>query len=273
MPKTAFCLICILLLSACGERGLTPDDLPTRIPPMEVVATNDHLTAIAPPSAIRESVAFPDIDDNLLFLSNWRSEASFIFAGTFAGTPRTVDAATHINTWYNQVGNRRRVVIEAEGTLFGDDPAPIREGVRLGGDTYLLIDNACYGEAEGDATDVADLRIGDVLGGVTYAVPAGEKAVLHGEDVWRYTFSEENTLVPIVRLGDNGAITAMQGELWVTYTDEAQPIVVRYYVNLQVENVVLRLFESSLPVSGVLQLRYDLFDIGIDPNITPPNGC
>jgi hypothetical protein len=258
------------LLSACN-RDATP--IPTRIPSIEALATSEHLTAIAPPVGIHEGVSLPRIDDNLVLLPNWRSEASFRFEGVFSGTPRTIDAQTDIRTWYNQVGNRRRVVLAGSGELFGDADFPIREAVRLGGETYLILDDVCYGAAEGDAALLADLRMGDVLGGVRFAPVGGEQRVLHGQTVWRYDVTLDQIDVPLLRLAENSAITSVQGELWVARVEPNQNVAIRYYVNLQVENVVLRLFDSSLPVTGTLQLRYDVYDIGINPNITPPNGC
>lgn len=259
-----------LILTACGRETVV---IPTRIPSIEVVATADFLTSIAPPQGLHERVSLPRVDDNTVLLSNWRSEASFRFEGVFSGTPRILDASTTMSAWYNQTGNRRRVVVHGSGELFGDEDFPSREGVRVGGDTYLLIDDVCYGSANGDAAILADLKIGDILGGIVQAVPAGQKQVLHGQTVWKYDFTLADITLPLLRMSENSAITAMEGELWVAQLSPNQTVAIRYYVNLQVENVSLRLFEASLPVTGLLQIRYDLFDVGTDPNITPPNGC
>ncbi|MFW5748556.1 MAG: hypothetical protein ACOCYT_02960 [Chloroflexota bacterium] len=273
MPKIPLLFIMLAVLAGCSERGLTPDDLPTRVPSVSAFATSEYLTAVAPPDGMRESVSFPNVDDNLVFLPNWRAEASFSFDGVFARTTRQVDVETSLTVWYNQLGNQRRVVIDGGGELFGDTETPRREAVRLGQDTFLLIDDACLGDADGDAATLADLRLGDIIGGVTFATPAGEQRVLHGRDVWRFSFDTANIQLPLLRLGDEGRITGMQSELWVARVEPDQNVVIRYYVNLEVENVVLRLFDSSLPLTGQLNLRYDLYDIGINPNITQPFGC
>jgi hypothetical protein len=264
------CGLLLMILTACGRETVV---VPTRIPSIEAVATNDFLTSIAPPVGMRERVSLPRVDDNTVLLTNWRADASFRFEGVFSGTPRILDAETDIDIWYNQTGNRRRVVIGGSGELFGDEDFPAREGVRVGGDTYLLIDGECYGSANGDAAILADLRIGDILGGVTHAIPAGQRQVLHGQTVWKYDFDLSTLTLPLLRMSETSAITAMEGELWVAHLPPNQTVAIRYYVNLQVENASLRLFESSLPVTGLLQIRYDLHDVGIDPNITPPNGC
>lgn len=271
MVRLAFMMMLLMgILTACGRETVI---IPTRIPSIEAVATADFLTLIAPPQGMRERVSLPRIDDNTVLLTNWRSEASFRFEGVFSGTPRILDASTNMRAWYNQTGNRRRVTVSGSGQLFGDEAFPVREAVRVGGDTYLLIDAECYGSANGDAAILADLRLGDILGGVVQAVPAGQRQVLHGQTVWKYDFTLADIILPLLRMSETSAITAMEGELWVAQLPPNQTVAVRYYVNLQVENVSLRLFESSLPVTGLLQIRYDLFDVGVDPNITPPNGC
>ncbi len=266
-------LMMVLGLTGCGQRGLTPDDLPTRIPSVEEFATAEHLTAIAPPPGMRQAVSFPVLDREMIFVPNWRAEARVTFSGVFAGTEQTASAEANVRMWYNRVGNRRRIIVDAQGNLFGEEPLPTREGVRLGGESYLLIDGACLTGADGEAETLNELLIGDLLGGVSGAAPAGETAIIHGQEVWRYDFLVNDMTLPMIGAQDTGAITAMEGELWVADVPPGQPAVVRYYVNLAVDNVVLNLFQASQPVSGTLLLRYDLYDVGVDPNITRPNGC
>jgi hypothetical protein len=185
-------LLCVvILLAACRDRGKTPEDLPTRVPPADVLATSQVLTENAPPPGFRDTVSFPQIDDNLPELTNWRYESLMNFDGVFSRTPREVDAETRVNVWYNRQGRQRRVVVEGEGELFGQAEPTELEGVRLGEDTFLVRDNACLGDAGGQAATVADLRAGDQIGGVANAVPAGAKATINGEEVWQYTFTVE----------------------------------------------------------------------------------
>lgn len=265
----------MLLIAGCREPVPDVADLPTRIPSGAAYATSQYLTQIAPPEGLRQGVSLPAIDEGLVFLPNWHIDASFRFDGVFSGTPREVSARTDIQVWFNQVGNERRVVIEGGGELLGeqDGSVPRREGVRLGGDTFLLIDGVCLGDADGDAATVADLRLSDVIGGVSFATPAGQTRTINGQEVWRYQFDPANMLLPLVQFSDPGQLSAVQGELWMTRLPPNQDVAVRYYVSMQVDNVVLRLFESSLPVSGQLLIRYDLLNVGQDPNITQPNGC
>ncbi|GAB4344045.1 MAG: hypothetical protein Kow00117_22380 [Phototrophicales bacterium] len=260
----------ILILNACGSRGQTLEDIPTRIPSLDTYATSVVLTENAPPEGFREFVAFPQIDDNLQFLSHWHSEVYFHFDGVFSRTPRQIDAETTSLIWYTRTGNQRRVVLTGGGDLFGDQQGETLEGVRLGSDVFLLRDEVCLDNAEEAAAAVADLRASLIVGGVNYAVPAGEKRIINGEQVWRYAFTLENVNLPLLRMGDDAQITNMLGELWVSPEHNA---VIRYYLNMEVENVVLQVVDNALPVSGQLILRYDLYDIGINPNITQPFGC
>lgn len=255
-------------LTAC-QRGQV-DELPTRVPPPDVAMTAQVLTENAPPEGFREAIVFPQIDDKTLLLSNWRFEATLIFNGVFSGTPREANGTVVVNAWYNQLTQARRVVIEGTGNLFGEDEDTLVEGVRLGTNTFLVRDNTCLGEANGQAAIVADLLAGDLLGGVNRAVPNGKKATVNGEDVWLYAFDAADLVLPQIQQGANGIITVTGGELWLAPERNA---IIRFYVNLDVENVTVQLFDTSLPITGTLLLRYDLYDIGVDPNISQPFGC
>ncbi len=57
-------------------------------------------------------------------------------------------------------------------------------------------------------------------------------------------------------------------ELWVS---PERGVVVRFYVNLSVENVTL--LGRPAPVSGSLILRYDTSALGLPNNISIPYGC
>lgn len=265
-------LLVVMLLAACRERGKTLDDVPTRIPSVDALATADMLTANAPPPGYRESVSFPQVDDNLPRLESWRYEVLMAFDGVFAGTPRPVTGRTTAQVWFRQLGPTRRVVIEGEGELVAQEEGVVLEGVRLGSDTFLVRDNTCLGDAGGDAAVLADLRAGDLIGGVTEAIPAGAKGTINGEEVWRYDFTQEELVLPQIDLGDRGSIIAMSGELWVAPEHDA---VIRFYLTLNVENAFVFNLDDpdALPVTGTVTLRYDLYDIGVDPNITQPFGC
>jgi hypothetical protein len=261
-------VLCAILLQACQFGSNTTDALPTTIPSVGALATSQAMTENAPPPGYRESVSFPMIDGGLNFLSNWRYEVLLQFDGVFSGTPRPVQASTMASVWFNQLSSARRVVIEGGGELFGQEEGVIVEAVRLGTDAYLLRDNVCLGDAGGNAEVAADLGAGDLIGGVTQAIPDGVKAVINGEQVWRYAFTVNDLNLPQIQTGDSGRITGMTGEMWMAPERDA---VIRFYLNLDVENAII--FQSALPVTGQIIIRYDLYDIGVDPNITQPFGC
>jgi hypothetical protein len=158
-------------------------------------------------------------------------------------------------------------MLETSGELIGQEEDVAYEAVRLGPDAFLVRDNTCLSNAGADAETAANLRAGLLVGGVTSAIPTGRRATLNGEDAWEYGFPPENLNLPSIRLADGGKMTA-SGELWVAPEHNA---VVRFYVNLDVENAFI--FDRELPVTGQVILRYDLYDIGIAPNITVPFGC
>ncbi|MDX1993355.1 MAG: hypothetical protein SF029_13260 [bacterium] len=270
---TLLILLATALLTACQGRA-TPV-IPTRIPSIEQLATSDFLTANAPPEGFREQVIFPAIDANLPSLPNWRYEATLSFNGIFAGTPRPAAGTIRVQVWHNQLGTQRRVVIETSGELFGietEGTVITREAVRLGPDTFLVENNACTRATEGEPAIAADLLISQVIGGVNRAIPVGVQQVINGEQVWRYDFVQDDLLMPYIRLGGAGRILSLSRELWVA---PARNAVIRFWLTMNVENVVIfeQLIEGNPPVSGELVLRYDLYSIGTDPNITQPFGC
>jgi len=261
-----WCLLISLMLVGCTERGLSLDDLPTPITP-EARATELVLTRNAPPPGF-EQVSFPSVDDNLTALPGWRYELMLSFNGVFAGTPRQTQATTRATVWYNQVASSRRIVLQSEGELLTQE-APINlEAVRLGQDAFLLRDGVCLVNATDEAAAAAQLGAGTLIGGVNTALPAARKATINSEEVWAYTLNFDQLNLPTVDFSDGGQVLAMNGELWVAPAHNA---VVRYYLTLEVENT--RVFGSTLPLTGTVLIRYDLYDIGVAPNLSVPFGC
>lgn len=276
IARSALLLMLVIVLIACEGRGQSLEDLPTRAPSVDAIGTAVALTENAPPPGFREPLAFPRIDANTGQLPNWRYEVTLAFDGVFTGTPRPVEATTTAQVWFNRIDTSRRVVIEASGVLAGQEADELieREGVRKGPDTFLVQGNTCLPEADGAAAAVADLQAGDLIGGVARAVSVSEPAVIHGEDVWRYDFTPADLTLPGIDFTENGGVTAMSGELWIAPAHDA---VIRWWVTMEVDGAILPVLaadaESAAPVSGQLIIRYDLYDIGIDPNIAVPFGC
>lgn len=255
----------ILLLAACtGRRGQQLSDIPTLASPNEA-ATAQFMTENAPPPGYRESIQFPEIDSTLPGLDGWRYVVTLEFNGIFARTPRETSATARAEVWFNQLASSRRVLVETSGELIGQEEDNSFEAVRLGPDAFLVRENICNTGA--DAETAADLRAGRLVGGVRNATPTGIRATLNGEEAWQYRFGTEDLNLPSIRLAENGTLAA-SGEIWVAPAHNA---VVRFYVNLDVENAFI--FDRQLPVSGQVIVRYDLHDIDIVPNITIPFGC
>lgn len=263
----SFCLVVTLCvcLSACTERA--PAQLPTIAAP-EAAATSIILTRNAPPAGY-DSVSFPQIDANLQRLSGWRYEMTLSFEGVFARTPRDVSVQTELAASYSQLNSARRIEVDLDlEDLSASAGSRAYEAVRLVEDVYVVEDGFCFAGEDEATARAADLRASDLVGGVANATTAAQKAVINGEDVWRYDFGVDDLVLPALDLGETGRITSVRGDFWVAPQHDA---VVRYYADVRVENVTL--FGSSLPVSGTLLIRYDLYEVGVVPNLSVPFGC
>lgn len=256
-------LLCTL--TACNQQGIT--QLPTVAAP-EAMATSLALTQNAPPDGF-DTVSFPAIDDNLTRLSGWRYDMSFEFNGVFSRTPRTLSVDTQAEVFYNQVESERRIVAEIDLTDLREGSSPREyEAVRLGPDVFLVENDRCISNATTETIEVAaDLSAGNLLGGVQQASTAAQQAIINGETVWRYTLQPEQVLLPSIDLS-SGRIVNLNGELWVS---PEHNVVVRYYLTLDIENASL--LSSTLPVDGTVLLRYDLYEVGVVPNLNVPFGC
>lgn len=257
-------LMSLLLLASCTQES-TPQVLPTLADP-EAIATGFVLTENAPPAGF-ETVSFPNIHDNLQSLAGWRYQMFFAFDGVFARTPRETSASAQAIVTYNQVGSARRVEATIDVDL-EDEAEPISfEGVRLGPDVFLVRDGQCASNTD-QAELLADLSAGSLLGGIQYATTAVRKEQINGQEVWLYNFLADDMILPNVTVGEDGRILSVLGEIWVA---PEYDVVVRYNVTMEVENATI--FDQELPISGTISLQYDLFDIGVVPNISVPNGC
>jgi predicted small secreted protein len=268
MNKLILLFSCLLLTACSTPRGLRPEDVPTAAS-IEMLSTALPLTQNAPPAPFnRPQTAYAQIDALLNELEGWRYTVQLEFNGTFAGTPRTTEASASAEVSFNQLAAARRVLVSTTGELIGAGEGSAYEAVRLGPDTFLVRGGACLVGARGDATAAADLRAGDLVGGVRTASPAGRRAVINDAEVYAYSFTADDLVLPAIRPAAGGSIVLESGELWIAPQHRA---VVRYYLNLTVNNVIL--FDRQLPVSGTVLLRYDLYDVGTPFNISVPFGC
>jgi hypothetical protein len=267
--KYLLCLSLLILLIGCQPRLLQPQELPTAIPAdLDAVATAITLTENAPPAGFREGISLPEIDQNTGTLSSWRAEIYLQFTGVFAGTSRETRATTRAVIQHNLLDSARRVVLTVEGEIFNQDEPLTTEGVRLGPDTFFVRDNTCATTTNSDASAIADLSASEIIGGVQRGVPDGSKAVINGEQVWRYSFTPDDLALTNVQLGVEGRLLDSAGELWFAPEHRAA---IRFYLTLDVENATI--FGSQVPVTGQAIVQYDLFEIGTAQNISVPYGC
>ncbi len=266
-----FALLGLLVASCSTPRGLQPQDIPTRAS-INDISTSVPLTENAPPAPINGLVTdFNEIDNHLTDLPGWRYVVQLEFTGVFANTPREASASARAEVWFNQLASARRVQVSTSGDLLGqpdNSDSSAYEAVRLGPDAFLVRDGTCQSNATEAAKTAANLRAGELVGGVTRATPGGRHATINGTDVYLFTFDGSDLILPSIRIGDNGSVTLTSGELWLSAENN---VAVRFYLNLDVENVVI--FDRQLPVSGQVLMRYDLYDVGTEFNITTPFGC
>jgi hypothetical protein len=258
-----------LTISACQGRGLTPEDLPTLIPEADVLATQQIQTQNAPPLPYRERVTVPRLDDGLDALAGYHYVAEMRFEGVFSGTSRPASGYTRTEVWYRALGTQRRVVVDAGGDFFGGEELTRVEGVRLGSDVFAVQDNVCRELTGTSIAFIADLSVGDLIGGVREAIPAGQVQTINGERVWRYAFLQDALNLSGIQQRDNSRISFLSGELWFAPDHAA---VVRFYLVMGVENAAV-FGTDTAPVTGQVIMQYDLYDIGVEPNISVPFGC
>lgn len=265
---TLIALCAFGFIAGCETFTPTDQPLPTIISDLDAAATAQVMTQNAPPPRFRERIALATIESGLDELPGWQYTVTAEFEGVFSGTSRPATATTAAQVAYHQLTSARRVVLSAEGSLLTEDAPVSSEAVRIGRDVYLVSEGQCSTVTDTDAAAVADAGATLLIGGVTEAVPAGITGVINGESVYRYTFEPEALRLNSIEAQGDGRVEVVNSELWFSAERAA---VVRLYMTLEVENAIV--FGSQLPVTGQVIIRYDLTDVGSDPNISIPFGC
>lgn len=261
-------LLLLGLAAACTPPAPSDEPLPTLINDLDAFATAQVKTQNAPPPRFRDRISLPTFEFGLESLQGWRYTVIAEFEGVFAGTSRPATATTTAQVAFHQLTSARRVVLGAEGSLLTEGEPVSTEAVRIGRDVYLVADGQCSIVTDTDAAAVVDAGVGLLIGGVTEAVPEGITGVINGESVYRYAFTQAALQLASIAPKDGGSVRLINSELWFS-ADRAA--VIRLYLTLEVENATV--FGSQLPVTGQVILRYDLTDVGLDPNISVPFGC
>jgi hypothetical protein len=261
-------LLLAALAAACESTAPNDRPLPTIISDLDAAATASVMTQNAPPPRFRDGVSLARIENGLDLLPGWRYTVTVEFEGVFAGTSRPALATTTAEVAYHQLTSARRVELTADGSLLTDGEAVTTEAVRIGSDVYLNTSGQCSTVTDTEAAAVADTGADLLIGGIDRAMPTGTVGVINGEAVYRYSFAPDALRLASVAAQENGTVTLVNAELWFSAERAA---VVRLYMTLDVENATV--FGSQLPVTGRVIMRYDLTDVGDDPNISVPFGC
>jgi hypothetical protein len=263
----ALWLLLLILLTACTSPD-GDDPIPTLVS-LDDYPTAQFLTQNAPPAGFG-LVQFDPIDSYLTSHQGWTYLMTGSFEGTFVESGDPATGTFEAQIWSNELGESRRAVLEVEGTALSPDETLLRlEGVRISNDYYIVDANGQCSTGAEQTSVIADLSAGQVIGGVKNAVPTGHRQEIEGVPVWQYTFSPDDMRLPAIRRNADSEV-ALGADLWISPDYNA---VLRYDVQLTVENVTLLWGERA--VSGDLTLHYELVipELDVQPNISVPHGC
>jgi hypothetical protein len=256
-------LLLCLLVSACTQND-TPIVEPTKADP-DAVRTAIVKTQNAPPAGF-ESVGFNPIDFNRDQLPSSYFEITVNFEGQYTQTGEDTSASLKMQVWENGVRRARRVKLSFIGDALSGGVTNV-EAVRFENDFYLLDSNAICTINSDAAHDIATLTAGEIVGGVTLAIPTGIIGDVNGQDGYQYGFGEADLKINIFQ-ADPSVIDVVGGEMWVVPSFN---VVGRFGVSLNTHNA--RILFGTQPVTGALRYEYNLLTIGDDTPIALPNGC
>lgn len=262
-------------LTACD---LTANTAETTIPTLasfDTLPTAYFLTQNAPPPGFG-TLALDPIERGLSNHPGWAYTLTGSFAGVFDGTGEPARGELDVLVQGNELGQARRVVLTVSGNAFAPGQETVRlEGVRISNDYYLVdVNGQCSQGDSGLAGNaiIADLSAGQIIGGVTQAVPTGHRATFGDLPAWQYTFAPADARLPSVVIQPGGT-ASLAADLWVAPQVNA---VLRYEITVTVSGVHVLWADRTAPtVSGTLSLRYELDPAAFEtlPNISVPHGC
>ncbi len=264
-------LLTISLLVACdqiiGEDEAEP--LPTLDElDLEEFQTVQVFTQNAPPPGF-ETIAFPEVDDNLIRTVYSQVEINAIFDGHYSDTGEPVtEAFMKVRMTNDELHVARHIQIEFVGDVFSGSSSNL-DVVRLGNDYYMVDVNRTCVTDPAVVDPLANLRAGQLVGGVEFAQPTGVEDLINDVNAWQYGFDPQFINPPAVQLEASTArLDFLSGEIWVA---PEHNIVMRYVVEMNVHRAKLLFGERE--VTGRFWYQYDVISIGIPPNISIPNGC
>lgn len=259
-----FLLAFTLGLSACRDND---QPVPTQAS-VEGFQTAEFLTANAPPTGFDE-VSFALIDANLENIPYARYLVNVSFDGVYSDTRAPVQSNMRMEVWKNDLDAARHVILR-----FSDDGVLSGAGgnidaVRISNTYFMLNPNGVCETGEATVAPLANLTAGQVIGGVSTAGPTWRREVINEQQAWQYGFAPTDISFPAFQTTvQTSALDPIGGEMWVA---PQFGVVVRYTVELNVHRVIL-LF-GNREVTGRVRYQYDVYDIGVEPNISVPNGC
>lgn len=263
------------LIAACAPASSGDEPLPTRVN-LTLYPTHQFLTQQAPPPGFGVLTTLSAIDNTLRAQSGWTYTVHGTFEGAFDATGDPATATLTLTVQADELSQRRRVTLEAEGSAFlPDDGLLTLEGVRVSNDYYIVdVNGVCTADQGGQmiGAELADLGAGDIIGGVQRAVPTGHQRTIEDLRAWQYTFAPDTMHLPAIDRRADGAVQ-VQADLWFAPGVNAALI---YDVTAQVAGVhLLWADRSQSTVTGTLYLRYelDIPALGVQPNISVPHGC
>lgn len=261
-------------LAACSKAKDNNAAVPT-IASFDTLPTSIFLTQNAPPPGFGE-ISLDPVDVHLSNYQGWTYTITGHFEGTFDASSEPAQGQLDIQVQANELGAARRVVFSAQGLAFLVDEALLKlEGVRFSNDYYLVdVNGRCTVDMGGQlgSAEIADLSAGQVIGGITRAVPTGHRQDIGGVPAWQYTFTPGDVRLPAIHQDANSSVS-LAADLWFAPQDNA---VLRYELTAQVARVhLLWANQTTSTVSGTLYLRYELSipDLNVQPNISVPHGC
>lgn len=259
-----------ILLAACDR--ILGDDSEVVIPTIANLDFDQYQTALvftanAPPSGF-ETIAFPEIDDNLLTVVQSRFEINVSFEGYDSLTSEPLTGFMRLRSWNDELNVSRHIQMEFVNDLFSGGSSNL-DIVRISNNYYMVDANGICTYDAAVIAEIANLRAGQLIGGVEFAQPTGNKEVINNVLAWQYGFDPQFINDPAVQLADESAeLDFLTGEIWI---DPTHNIAVRYAVEMNIHKATV-LF-GNRQVTGRLRYQYDVYDIGIMPNISIPNGC
>lgn len=266
MRRAVLCLSIGLLVLSCEAQPL-----PTQTS-LEVAQTVAFITQNAPPIGFDQGVRFAPIDRNLEGLPHWHAQLVIHFEGFLAGSTQPLSGTLSADIFSNQVSAERRVVLRAEGDAFAMSEGRNVEGVRLGNTFYFVDQNGACSVVTDDPNRrrVAELNIGDLIGGVRLAQHTYGRKTERAMALWQYGFLPSDIDLPLIAPTQGGTISVLSGDLWIAPSLNA---VADYTLTVRLESALVPIFQGNTQLSGTLTITYRLVESGTLYNIAIPFGC